>query len=107
MREQIANRFIAALQEERIPWHQEWQNVIAPYNAVTGRGYRGLNYFWLACIAMDKNYADPRWCTFIQAKDKGWKTKINAFRGSKAAQQSDRRGISRTCETHIQCVHCI
>ncbi|MEE1262051.1 ArdC family protein [Ruminococcus sp.] len=73
MREQIANRFIAALQEERIPWHQEWQNVIAPYNAVTGRGYRGLNYFWLACIAMDKNYADPRWCTFIQAKDKGWK----------------------------------
>ena len=73
MREQIANRFIAALQEERIPWHQEWQNVIAPYNAVTGRGYRGLNYFWLACIAMDKNYADPRWCTFNQAKDKGWK----------------------------------
>ena len=73
MREQIANRFIAALQEERIPWHQEWQNVIAPYNAVTGRGYRWLNYFWLACIAMDKNYADPRWCTFNQAKDKGWK----------------------------------
>lgn len=22
---------------------------------------------------MDKNYADPRWCTFNQAKDKGWK----------------------------------
>ena len=73
MREQIANQFIAALQQEKIPWHQEWQNVIAPYNAVTGRGYRGLNYFWLACIAMDKNYADPRWCTFNQAKDKGWK----------------------------------
>lgn len=73
MREQIANQFIAALKKDRIPWHQDWQNTPMPQNAVTGRRYRGLNSFWLSFIAMDKGYSDPRWCTFNQAKEKGWK----------------------------------
>ena len=74
MREQIANEFIAALQKDEIPWHQDWHNIGgAPHNAVTGRAYHGLNYFWLSCVAMQKNYSDPRWCTFNQAKAKGWK----------------------------------
>ena len=38
MREQIANEFIAALQKDEIPWHQDWHNIGgAPHNAVTGR----------------------------------------------------------------------
>lgn len=46
MREQIANEFIAALQKDEIPWHQDWHNIGgAPHNAVTGRAYHGLNYF--------------------------------------------------------------
>lgn len=73
MREQIANEFIAALQKDEIPWHQDWHNIGTPHNAVTGRGYHGLNFFWLSCVAMQKNYSDPRWCTFNQAKAKGWK----------------------------------
>lgn len=73
MREQIANQFIAALQQEKIPWHKDWHCIGAPHNAVTGRGYHGLNYFWLSYIATEKNYTDPRWCTFNQAKEKGWK----------------------------------
>ena len=40
MREQIANEFIAALQKDEIPWHQDWHNIGgAPHNAVTGRAY--------------------------------------------------------------------
>ena len=70
MREQIANEFIAALQHDEIPWHQDWHSVGTPHNAVTGRGYHGLNFFWLSCVAMQKNYSDPRWCTFNQAKTK-------------------------------------
>ena len=70
MREQIANQFIAALQQEKIPWHKDWHCIGAPHNAVTGRGYHGLNYFWLSYIATEKNYTDPRWCTFNQAKEK-------------------------------------
>lgn len=36
MREQIANEFIAALQKDEIPWHQDWHNIGgAPHNAVT------------------------------------------------------------------------
>ena len=74
MREQIANEFIAALQKDEIPWHQDWHNIGgAPHNAVTGRAYHGLNYFWLSCVAMQKNFSDSRWCTFNQAKAKGWK----------------------------------
>lgn len=73
MREQIANEFIVALQKDEIPWHQDWHNIGTPHNAVTGRGYHGLNSFWLSCVAMQKNYSDPRWCTFNQAKAKGWK----------------------------------
>ena len=73
MREQIANEFIEALQRDTIPWHKDWCGIGAPYNGATGRGYRGLNYFWLAYVAMEKGYSDPRWCTFHQAKDKGWK----------------------------------
>ncbi len=73
MREQIASEFIAALQKDVIPWHKDWCGVGAPYNGATGRGYRGLNYFWLAYVAMEKGFSDPRWCTFKQAKDKGWK----------------------------------
>lgn len=73
MREQIANEFMAALQQDKIPWHQDWHNVGTPHNAVTGRGYHGLNFFWLSCVAMQKNYSDPRWCTFHQANEKGWK----------------------------------
>ena len=41
MREQIANEFIAALQKDEIPWHQDWHNIGgAPHNAVTGRAYQ-------------------------------------------------------------------
>ena len=59
MREQIANEFIAALQKDEIPWHQDWHNIGgAPHNAVTGRAYHGLNYFWLSCVAMQKNFSD-------------------------------------------------
>ena len=72
MREQIANEFIAALQRDEIPWHQDWHSIGNPHNAVTGRAYHGLNYFWLSVVAMQKNYEDPRWCTFNQAKAKDW-----------------------------------
>lgn len=76
MREEIANQFIAALKENQIPWRKDWTSVpVYPVNAVTDTGYKGLNALWLYLTAADKGYDDPRWCTFKQASDKGWKIK--------------------------------
>ena len=46
-REELAALFLAALEEERLPWHQPWLNhgpgLGASVNAVTGKAYQGIN----------------------------------------------------------------
>lgn len=79
LREKIAQTFINALSEDTLPWRSMWTASQA-YNAVNGKRYRGLNSLWLAFVAGNKGYKDPRWCTFNQAKEKGW----NVKKGEKA-----------------------
>jgi len=74
LREQIAEQFVAALKEDKLPWHSLWMTH-RPENAITGKKYRGVNSFWLSIIADANGYNDNRWCTFKQAKDKGWHVK--------------------------------
>lgn len=74
-RKEIADKFIAALKEDIIPWHQDWTSVGRPRNAITEQPYHGNNAFWLSYMAMERKYNDPRWCTFKQAGDNGWKIK--------------------------------
>lgn len=74
LREKIAEQFIAALQEDQLPWHAMWATM-RPQNAITGKRYRGINSFWLSFIADAFGYTDNRWCTFKQAQDKGWHVK--------------------------------
>lgn len=74
-RQEMADKFIAALKEDRIPWHQEWTSVGRPMNAITEQPYHGSNAFWLSYTAMERNYNDPRWCTFKQAVNNGWQIK--------------------------------
>lgn len=74
LREQIAQEFINALSEDRIPWKAMWKSQ-RPYNGTNGKNYRGVNALWLSFVAGCKGYSDPRWCTFNQAKDKGWHIK--------------------------------
>lgn len=71
LREQIAQEFIAALEAEKIPWRAMWKGQ-KPYNAATGKDYRGVNALWLSFVACMKGYSDPRWCTFNQASENGW-----------------------------------
>lgn len=79
LRDVIAQEFVKSLTEDKLPWHSMWASQRA-YNAVNGKRYRGLNSLWLSFVAERKGYADPRWCTFNQAKDKGW----NVKKGEKA-----------------------
>ena len=75
VREEITQSFINALQENIIPWEKQWIGGERAFNPVTGTKYRGTNAFWLAYISQMQQYDDPRWCTFNQAKEKGWKIK--------------------------------
>ncbi len=74
-RKEMADTFIAALKEDRIPWHRDWTSIGQPINAITEQPYHGNNAFWLSYTAMEKKYNDPRWCTFKQAGDNGWQIK--------------------------------
>lgn len=74
-RETIANAFINSIEADPIGWRKDWSYTGAerPYNAVKGNSYKGINVLWLAFSAEEKGYCDPRWATFNQASEKGWK----------------------------------
>lgn len=76
-RQQLADFFLAALKEDRLPWRAVWQ-CEKPRNAVTGAQYRGVNNLLLSHVAKERGYTDPRWCTFLQAKNRGWSVKKGA-----------------------------
>ena len=82
LREEMAQSFIDALKEDRIPWEQGWQSLDHPRNAVSDYSYKGINNLWLSYIAGEKGYQDPRWCTFKQAQDQGW----NVRKGEKGSR---------------------
>lgn len=77
LREKIAECFLGALNEGRIPWKACWQSS-PPINAVTGKKYRGINAAMLSYYADEQGFGDSRWCTFNQAKDKGWQIQKGA-----------------------------
>lgn len=74
LRDVIAQEFVKALSEDKIPWNSMWASQRA-YNVTTGKNYKGVNAMWLSYVAGEKGYTDPRWCTFKQAADKGWHVK--------------------------------
>ena len=76
-REQLAEMFIKSLDEQKLPWYAVW-NTHPQQNAVSAKPYRGINAFLLSMVAAAFGYEDPRWCTFNQAKKKGWSIKEGA-----------------------------
>ena len=75
---EIAEKFIRAMEQETAPWQRPWES--SPFsliNGVTGHEYRGMNVLILS-ICM---YNDPRYCTFKQAIEAGYKIK----KGSKGS----------------------
>ena len=66
--EAITQSIIAAMERGIVPWRKPWTTKgFSPYNAISGRPYRGLN----VPILVLGGYGDPRWMTFNQAKKKG------------------------------------
>jgi len=67
---EVTNRIIAALEAGIIPWRKPWAaqaSTQRPVNAVTGKAYRGIN-FWLLGLT---DFTDHRFVSFKQALDLG------------------------------------
>ena len=71
-RRRLIAEYLTALRSDTIPWQKPWKTR-APRNAVTGRAYKGINHLLLDHIANENGWQDPRWCTFLQAKEQGWR----------------------------------
>lgn len=57
-------------------WEAGWNvNALRPQNGTNETKYNGINRLYLGYYAIKKEFKDPRWVTFIQAKENGWKVK--------------------------------
>lgn len=95
--EQLAEKIIAQLQAGTAPWQRPWDApaLMQPYNESTGKPYRGSNVLNL----MLAGYADPRWLTFNQARERGYRVNkgekgslIQTFRFHEEKQLRDGEG---------------
>jgi len=80
IKNQILKELIEAVQKDIAPWEKPWKTqILPPQNAISKRPYKGINLIRLFMLQNFKfKSADPRWCTFLQAKQQGWKIKKGA-----------------------------
>jgi antirestriction protein ArdC len=79
MYELVADKIIKQLKEGVAPWQKPWNSAgtdySMPYNAVTGKPYKGLNSLYLHLFSP---HSDPRFATFKQAQAEGWQVQKGA-----------------------------
>ena len=77
--EKFVKKVIASLKKGKVPWRKPWnENIGLMYNGATGRVYRGSNQALLQMFAEMANFNDPRWATWQQIQEKGWRIKKGA-----------------------------
>lgn len=80
IRDEIAGKFIAALNGGIIPWRKPWKDSgMRPRNAFTQRPYRGANAFLLSLVAMFEGYKTGEWLTLNQCHKNGGRVKDDQF----------------------------
>ncbi|WP_051861801.1 ArdC family protein [Ferrovum myxofaciens] len=76
LRQEITDRFVAALEQNKIPWEKPWESIGhngLPKNLVSDRAYGGGNRLILMFEQMERGYTDSRFATFKQIGDMGGK----------------------------------
>jgi antirestriction protein ArdC len=72
---EVTSRIIAELEEGRLPWVQPWDAsrcaCTMPGNAVSGRGYSGINVLILWAAGVEQGFTSQRWLTYRQAEQAG------------------------------------
>lgn len=75
-RREIVKEIIENMKKGYVFSKERWnKEALRPQNPITKAKYQGSNRFRLAFQAIKQGYKDPRWVTFLQAKEKGWKIK--------------------------------
>lgn len=69
----VVDRIVHDMKEKEFEWVQTWDRCAAPWNAKTGKAYRGGNRLSLTFAAALLGFEDPRWVTFVQARELGWR----------------------------------
>ncbi|WP_454798680.1 ArdC family protein [Novosphingobium lindaniclasticum] len=76
--DEVTTRIIAELEQGRVPWVQPWSSEAAagpvaglPVNALTRRGYSGINVLILWGAVIAGGWASQSWLTFRQALSAG------------------------------------
>lgn len=78
-RKKLVERIIENMEKGYFFTKEGWNNLaVLPQNPVSNLYYKGGNRLKLMFEAIDNNYKDPRWFTFKQAQEKGWKIKKGA-----------------------------
>lgn len=73
---EFVKNLLSNLEKNHIPWRPTWDITITkPYNAVSNREYKGVNQLNLWMTSIQHGFADPRWLTFKQANEKGYRIK--------------------------------
>lgn len=80
-RKEVVARIVADMERDGLEWARPWANRSMPFNPVSGTIYSGRNLVHLWVMGMIHGYSDPRWVTFNQAKNAGWKM----HKGSKSS----------------------
>lgn len=74
----VTDRIIESLEKGVRPWNRPWDEDKAlptwPRNATTEHKYRGINILLLMSHPLSFE-SDPRWCSYNQAKEKGWQVR--------------------------------
>ena len=91
VRKQLADKFLAAIEEEPLKWKQKFTSPYIPENGIYGNRYTGLNRLILLNEIVEKGYTDPRFYSqsYIfgseENRQKKWDdpTKIKVIKGEK------------------------
>lgn len=79
---EVTDKILERVEAGTAPWRRPWGRARhpdapeGPFNAATGRPYRGVNVLLLG--GDPRTDDDPRWCGFRQAKARGWQVKAGA-----------------------------
>lgn len=73
--EELANKYIEAMEKGEIPWRKPWRTNGVVRNGSTNRIYRGINRMMLEFICADREYTDPRFYTYYEIQ-KHFKSEI-------------------------------
>ncbi len=78
--QEATDRIIKALEAGTTPWQKPWENVDAGplRNGASGNSYHGINTLMLYCASLERGFTDPRWLSFKQVQQNGWKVKKGA-----------------------------